>query len=119
MKDYYQKWMKEKAQSLTGNTAAAFQQKRYLYPFSCRGRDPPSPRLPDSPCPGMRPVLGDSPMMSMMGPPLSGTMPMGHVPRMRPQMEGHVPTMPGLPRMRPLPCSLMMLTQPGMAWLDR
>lgn len=58
-------------------------------------------------------------MVAMIGPPLSGMMPMGPVPGMRPQMEGHISIIPESLMMRTLACPLMVLAQPVMTWPDR
>ncbi|XP_069884958.1 U1 small nuclear ribonucleoprotein C [Dipodomys merriami] len=126
VKDYYQKWMEEEAQSLIDNTTAAFQQgKMPPTPFSAPppagAMIPPPPSLPGPTRPGMMaaPPMGGPPMMSMMGPPPPGMMPVGPAPGMRPPMGGHMPMMPGPPMMRPPARPMMVPTRPGMTRLDR
>ncbi|EFB14028.1 hypothetical protein PANDA_002243 [Ailuropoda melanoleuca] len=70
VKDYYQKWMEEQAQSLIDKTRAMI---------------PPPPSLPGPPRPGMMPAphMGGPPMMPMMGPPPPGMMPVGPAPSKR------------------------------------
>ncbi|CAB1314543.1 unnamed protein product, partial [Coregonus sp. 'balchen'] len=93
VKDYYQKWMEEQAQSLIDKTSG-----------------PPRPGM--LPVPGP-PMGGHGPhMMQMMGPPPHGMMPGG----MRPPM-GHMQMMPGPHMMRPH--RPMMLIRPGMIRPDR
>ena len=96
VKDYYQKWMEEQAQSLIDKTTG-----------------PPRP--------GMMPAphMGGPPMMPMMGPPPPGMMPVGPAPGMRPPMGGHMPMMPGPPMMRPPARPMMVPTRPGMTRPDR
>ncbi|CAD7673188.1 unnamed protein product [Nyctereutes procyonoides] len=112
VKDYYQKWIEEQAQSLMDKTTAAFQQ----------GKIPPTPfSSPGSSSPWYEasPPYGGPPMMPMMGPPPPGLMPVGPAPGMRPPMGGHMPMMPGPPVMRPLACPMMVPTRPGMTGPDR
>uniref|UniRef100_A0A8C4KAK5 U1 small nuclear ribonucleoprotein C n=1 Tax=Dromaius novaehollandiae TaxID=8790 RepID=A0A8C4KAK5_DRONO len=84
VKDYYQKWMEEQAQSLIDKTTAAFQQGKIPpTPFSAPppggAMIPPPPSIPGPPRPGMMPAphMGGPPMMPMMGPPPPGMMPVG------------------------------------------
>ncbi|KAH0618810.1 hypothetical protein JD844_018294, partial [Phrynosoma platyrhinos] len=84
VKDYYQKWMEEQAQSLIDKTTAAFQQGKIPpTPFSAPppggAMIPPPPNIPGPPRPGMMPAphMGGPPMMPMMGPPPPGMMPVG------------------------------------------
>ncbi|XP_068932060.1 U1 small nuclear ribonucleoprotein C-like [Petaurus breviceps papuanus] len=105
VRDYYQKWMEEQAQSLIDKTTTAFQQ----------GRIPPNLFS--------APPLG-GPMMppphpGMMGPPLPGMMPVGLPPGMRMLMGGHMSMMPGPSMMRPLPHPMMVPTRPAMPRPDR
>ncbi|KAL4658671.1 U1 small nuclear ribonucleoprotein C [Arapaima gigas] len=79
VKDYYQKWMEEQAQSLIDKTTAAFQQGKIppsLFPCAAPsgGAMLPPPNLSAPPHPGMLPTppLGGPPMMPMMGPPPHG-----------------------------------------------
>ncbi|KAG8007588.1 U1 small nuclear ribonucleoprotein C, partial [Nibea albiflora] len=80
VKDYYQKWMEEQAQSLIDKTSeqvivtAAFQQGK-IPPTPFPGGPPPG----GPPRPGMLPTppMGGPPMMPMMGPPPHGMMPGG------------------------------------------
>uniref|UniRef100_A0A3B3DH11 U1 small nuclear ribonucleoprotein C n=1 Tax=Oryzias melastigma TaxID=30732 RepID=A0A3B3DH11_ORYME len=74
VKDYYQKWMEEQAQSLIDKTTAAFQQGK-IPPTPFPGGPPPA----GPPRPGMLPTppMGGPPMMPMMGPPPHGMMPGG------------------------------------------
>ncbi|KAF0034628.1 hypothetical protein F2P81_012386 [Scophthalmus maximus] len=74
VKDYYQKWMEEQAQSLIDKTTAAFQQGK-IPPTPFPGGPPPG----GPPRPGMLPTppMGGPPMMPMMGPPPHGMMPGG------------------------------------------
>ncbi|KAI3369325.1 hypothetical protein L3Q82_007574 [Scortum barcoo] len=76
VKDYYQKWMEEQAQSLIDKTTAAFQQGK-IPPTPFPGGPPPG----GPPRPGMLPTppMGGPPMMPMMGPPPHGMMPGGPV----------------------------------------
>ncbi|XP_044528350.1 U1 small nuclear ribonucleoprotein C isoform X1 [Gracilinanus agilis] len=126
VKDYYQKWMEEQAQSLIDKTTAAFQQGKIPpTPFSAPppggAMIPPPPSLPGPPRPGMMPAphMGGPPMMPMMGPPPPGMMPVGPAPGMRPPMGGHMPMMPGPPMMRPPARPMMVPTRPGMTRPDR
>uniref|UniRef100_A0A3B5MJB2 U1 small nuclear ribonucleoprotein C n=1 Tax=Xiphophorus couchianus TaxID=32473 RepID=A0A3B5MJB2_9TELE len=107
VKDYYQKWMEEQAQSLIDKTAAFQQGKIPPTPFP--GGPPPPPR------PGMLPTppMGGPPMMPMMGPPPHGMMPM------RPPMGGPMQMMPGPPHMMRHPRPMMMPVRPGMVRPDR
>uniref|UniRef100_A0A8C8C3F2 Uncharacterized protein n=1 Tax=Oncorhynchus tshawytscha TaxID=74940 RepID=A0A8C8C3F2_ONCTS len=96
VKDYYQKWMEEKAQSLIDKTSRRM-------PFN-RGKIPPSPFtgslvryvfIGGPPHPGMLPVPG--PHMNGHGPPMMqmrGPSPHGMMPGMRTPM-GHMQMMPG------------------------
>uniref|UniRef100_A0A3Q0RNN8 U1 small nuclear ribonucleoprotein C n=1 Tax=Amphilophus citrinellus TaxID=61819 RepID=A0A3Q0RNN8_AMPCI len=109
VKDYYQKWMEEQAQSLIDKTAAFQQGKIPPTPFP--GGPPPGP-----PRPGMLPTppMGGPPMMPMMGPPPHGMMPM------RPPMGGPMQMMPGPPNMMRHPRPMMMPpVRPGMMRPDR
>ncbi|XP_075411615.1 U1 small nuclear ribonucleoprotein C isoform X1 [Tenrec ecaudatus] len=135
VKDYYQKWMEEQAQSLIDKTnvrhflalkAAAFQQGKippspFSAPPPAGAMIPPPPSLPGPPRPGMMPAphMGGPPMMPMMGPPPPGMMPVGPAPGMRPPMGGHMPMMPGPPMMRPPARPMMVPTRPGMTRPDR
>ncbi|KAF3856679.1 hypothetical protein F7725_017402 [Dissostichus mawsoni] len=95
VKDYYQKWMEEQAQSLIDKTTAAFQQGK-IPPTPFPGGPPPG----GPPRPGMLPTppMGGPPMMPMMGPPPHGMMP-GGPGGMRPPMGGPMQMMPGPPHM--------------------
>ncbi|XP_075766184.1 U1 small nuclear ribonucleoprotein C isoform X2 [Pelodiscus sinensis] len=120
VKDYYQKWMEEQAQSLIDKTTAAFQQGKIPpTPFSA----PPPGGAMIPPPPNMRmmpaPHMGGPPMMPMMGPPPPGMMPVGPAPGMRPPMGGHMPMMPGPPMMRPPSRPMMVPTRPGMTRPER
>nr|XP_057911031.1 U1 small nuclear ribonucleoprotein C isoform X4 [Doryrhamphus excisus] len=108
VKDYYQKWMEEQAQSLIDKTTAAFQQ----------GKIPPTPFV-GAPPPGMLPTppMPGPPMMPMMGPPPHGMMPGG--PGMRPPMGAPMQMMPGPPHMMRHPRPMMMPVRPGMMRPDR
>ncbi|XP_036254459.1 U1 small nuclear ribonucleoprotein C isoform X2 [Molothrus ater] len=82
VKDYYQKWMEEQAQSLIDKTTAAFQQGKipptpFSAPPPAGAMIPPPPSIPGPPRPGMMPAphMGGPPMMPMMGPPPPGMMP--------------------------------------------
>ncbi|KAF7472792.1 Hypothetical predicted protein [Marmota monax] len=126
VKDYYQKWMEEQAQSLIDKTTAAFQQGKipptpFSAPPPAGAMIPPPPSLPGPPRPGMMPAphMGGPPMMPMMGPPPPGMMPVGPAPGMRPPMGGHMPMMPGPPMMRPPARPMMVPTRPGMTRPDR
>ncbi|XP_055978396.1 U1 small nuclear ribonucleoprotein C-like [Sorex fumeus] len=126
VKDCYQKWMEEQAQSLIDNTTAAFQQGTIpSTPFSAPplagAMIPPPPSLSGPRHPGMMPAphKGDPPMMPMMGPPPPGMMPVGPVPGTRPPMGGHMPMMPGSPMMRPPAHPMMVPTWPAMTRPDR
>ncbi|KAM9595191.1 U1 small nuclear ribonucleoprotein C isoform 1-T1 [Morphnus guianensis] len=127
VKDYYQKWMEEQAQSLIDKTiAAAFQQGKipptpFSAPPPAGAMIPPPPSIPGPPRPGMMPAphMGGPPMMPMMGPPPPGMMPVGPAPGMRPPMGGHMPMMPGPPMMRPPSRPMMVPTRPGMTRPDR
>ncbi|XP_012890363.1 PREDICTED: U1 small nuclear ribonucleoprotein C-like [Dipodomys ordii] len=135
IKDYYQKWMEEQAQSLINKISmfhsfvltAVFQQgKTPPTPFSA---PPPVgamilPHPPNLPGPlhsGMMPAphMGGPPIMPMMGLPPPGMMPVRPAPGMRPPMGGHMPMMPGPPTMGPLACPMMVPTQSGMTGPDR
>nr|CBN80717.1 U1 small nuclear ribonucleoprotein C [Dicentrarchus labrax] len=91
VKDYYQKWMEEQAQSLIDKTTAAFQQGK-IPPTPFPGGPPPvrcrridctltlgAYYTGGPPRPGMLPTppMGGPPMMPMMGPPPHGMMPGG------------------------------------------
>ncbi|XP_068125503.1 U1 small nuclear ribonucleoprotein C [Hyperolius riggenbachi] len=127
VKDYYQKWMEEQAQSLIDKTTAAFQQGKipptpFAAPPAGSAMIPPPPNLGGPPRPGMMPAppMAGPPMMPMMGPPPPGMMPVGHVgPGMRPPMGAHMPMMPGPPMMRPPARPMMLQARPGMARPDR
>ncbi|XP_041282977.1 U1 small nuclear ribonucleoprotein C isoform X2 [Onychostruthus taczanowskii] len=126
VKDYYQKWMEEQAQSLIDKTTAAFQQGKipptpFSAPPPAGAMIPPPPSIPGPPRPGMMPAphMGGPPMMPMMGPPPPGMMPVGPAPGMRPPMGGHMPMMPGPPMMRPPSRPMMVPTRPGMTRPDR
>lgn len=123
VKDYYQKWMEEQAQSLIDKTTAAFQQGK-IPPTPFPGAPPPAgpPRpgmLPTPPMGGPHP-----PMMPMMGPPPHGMMGPGGPgmrppgPGMRPPMGGHMQMMPR-PHMMGPPRPMMMPVRPGMMRPDR
>ncbi|XP_074141151.1 U1 small nuclear ribonucleoprotein C-like [Sminthopsis crassicaudata] len=101
VRDYYQKWMEEQAQSLIDKTTTAFQQ----------GRIPLAPPLGGPMIPPPHPRV--------MGPPPPGMMPVGPSPNMRMPMGGNMPMMPGLPMMRPLPHPMMAPTCPVMPRPDR
>uniref|UniRef100_A0A2K5QYD1 U1 small nuclear ribonucleoprotein C n=1 Tax=Cebus imitator TaxID=2715852 RepID=A0A2K5QYD1_CEBIM len=97
VKDDYQKWMEEQAQSLIDKTTAAFQQGKispipFSAPPSGGAMIPPPPSLPGPPCRGMI---------------------------MRLPMGGHVPMMPGPPMVTPPACPMIVPTQPGMIRPDR
>ncbi|XP_064778750.1 U1 small nuclear ribonucleoprotein C-like [Oncorhynchus masou masou] len=124
VKDYYQKWMEEQAQSLIDKTTAAFQQGK-MPPTPFPGAPPPGgamippPNLNGPPRPGMLPTpqMGGPPMMPMMGgmgPPPPGMM---GGPGMRPPMGGRMQMMPGHHMMRPPGHPMMM--RPMMARPDR
>uniref|UniRef100_A0A2K5C8G9 U1 small nuclear ribonucleoprotein C n=1 Tax=Aotus nancymaae TaxID=37293 RepID=A0A2K5C8G9_AOTNA len=126
VKDDYQKWMEEQAQSLIDKSTAAFQQgKTPPTPFSAPpptgAMIPPPPSLPGPPRPGMMPAphIGGPPMMPMMGRPPRGMMPVGPAPGMRPPMGGHMPMMPGPPTIRPPARPMVVPTRPGMTRPDR
>ncbi|NP_001158541.1 U1 small nuclear ribonucleoprotein C [Oncorhynchus mykiss] len=115
VKDYYQKWMEEQAQSLIDKTTAAFQQGK-MPPTPFPGAPPPGgamippPNLHGPPRPGMLPTpqMGGPPMMPMMGgmgPPPPGMM---GGPGMRPPMGGRMQMMPGHHMMRPPGHPMMM-----------
>ncbi|XP_018596934.1 U1 small nuclear ribonucleoprotein C-like [Scleropages formosus] len=126
VKDYYQKWMEEQAQSLIDKTTAAFKQGKIpSSPFSnaapSGGALIPPTNLNTPPRPGMLPTphMSGPPMMPMMGPPPHGMMPGGPGPGMHPPMGGPMPMMPG-PHMMRLPARPMMLSgRPGMPHPDR
>ncbi|XP_028855130.1 U1 small nuclear ribonucleoprotein C [Denticeps clupeoides] len=126
VKDYYQKWMEEQAQSLIDKTTAAFQQGK-IPPTPFPGAPPPGgsllphPNISGPPRPGMLPAppMGGPPMMPMMGPPPHGMMPGGPGPGMRPPMGGHMQMMPGPNMMRPPARPMMMAVRPGMVRPDR
>uniref|UniRef100_A0A4W6D8D4 U1 small nuclear ribonucleoprotein C n=1 Tax=Lates calcarifer TaxID=8187 RepID=A0A4W6D8D4_LATCA len=109
VKDYYQKWMEEQAQSLIDKTTAAFQQGK-IPPTPFPGGPPPG----GPPRPGMLPTppMGGPPMMPMMGPPPHGMMP-GGPGGMRPPMGGPMQMMPGPPHMMRHPRPMMMPGQAG------
>uniref|UniRef100_A0A8D1WZG7 U1 small nuclear ribonucleoprotein C n=1 Tax=Sus scrofa TaxID=9823 RepID=A0A8D1WZG7_PIG len=130
VKDYYQKWMEEQAQSLIDKTSM-FRISQSQAPFFL---------LAGPPRPGMMPAphMGGPPMMPMMGPPPPGMMPVGpgsqhgppahlsynseqtlSAPGMRPPMGGHMPMMSGPPMMRPPARPMMVPTRPGMTRPDR
>ncbi|XP_014001869.1 U1 small nuclear ribonucleoprotein C [Salmo salar] len=123
VKDYYQKWMEEQAQSLIDKTTAAFQQGK-MPPTPFPGAPPtggamiPPPNLNGPPRPGMLPTpqMGGPPMMPMMGGmgPPPGMM---GGPGMRPPMGGRMQMMPGHHMMRPPGHPMMM--RPMMARPDR
>ncbi|KAM8941760.1 LOW QUALITY PROTEIN: U1 small nuclear ribonucleoprotein C-like [Lycaon pictus] len=123
VKDYYQKWMEEQAQSPIDKTITAFQQGKVpLTPFSAPllagAMTPPPSSLLGPPRPGIMsapPHTGGS----MMSPPPPEMMPVGHPPEMRPPMGGHMPMMPGPPMMRPPARPIMVPTRPGMTRPDR
>uniref|UniRef100_A0A2K6LMY2 U1 small nuclear ribonucleoprotein C n=1 Tax=Rhinopithecus bieti TaxID=61621 RepID=A0A2K6LMY2_RHIBE len=126
VKDYYQKWMEEQAQSLIDKTSAAFQQGKIppapsSAPPPAGTMIPPPPSLPGPPHPGMMPAshMRGPPMMPMMGPPPPGMTPVGPAPGMRPPMGGHRPMMPGPPMMRPPACPMMVPTWPRRTPPDR
>ncbi|XP_057702055.1 U1 small nuclear ribonucleoprotein C [Corythoichthys intestinalis] len=114
VKDYYQKWMEEQAQSLIDKTTAAFQQGK-IPPTPFAGGPPPG----GPPRPGMLPTppMPGPPMMPMMGPPPHGMMPGG--PGMRPPMGAPMQMMPGPPHMMRHPRPMMMPVRPGMMRPDR
>ncbi|XP_034021577.1 U1 small nuclear ribonucleoprotein C [Thalassophryne amazonica] len=116
VKDYYQKWMEEQAQSLIDKTTAAFQQGK-IPPTPFPGGPPP---VGGPPRPGMLPTppMGGPPMMPMMGPPPHGMMP-GGPGGMRPPMGGPMQMMPGPPHMMRHPRPMMMPVRPGMMRPDR
>ncbi|MGH0181002.1 UNVERIFIED_CONTAM: hypothetical protein FKN15_005516 [Acipenser sinensis] len=125
VKDYYQKWMEEQAQSLIDKTTAAFQQGK-IPPSPFPGAPPPGgamipppPNMNGPPRPGMMqvPPMGGPPMMPMMGPPPPGMMSVG--PGMRPPMGGPMQMMQGPPMMRPPSRPMMVPSRPGMARPDR
>uniref|UniRef100_A0A8D3CVN0 U1 small nuclear ribonucleoprotein C n=1 Tax=Scophthalmus maximus TaxID=52904 RepID=A0A8D3CVN0_SCOMX len=95
VKDYYQKWMEEQAQSLIDKTSG-----------------PPRPGMLPTP------PMGGPPMMPMMGPPPHGMMP-GGPGGMRPPMGGPMQMMPGPPHMMRHPRPMMMPVRPGMMRPDR
>ncbi|XP_044523387.1 U1 small nuclear ribonucleoprotein C-like [Gracilinanus agilis] len=105
VRDYYQKWMEEQAQSLIDKTTITFQQGR-IPPNLFSALPPGGPMIPP-------------PHPTMMGPPPPGMMPVGPPPGMRMPMGGHMPMMPGLLMMRPLPYPMMVPTRPSMPRLDR
>ncbi|XP_064216441.1 U1 small nuclear ribonucleoprotein C-like [Aotus nancymaae] len=121
VKDYYQKWMEERAQRLIDKTMAAFQQGK-ISPTPFSAPPPagtmlsPSPSLLGPPRPGMMPAphRGGPLIMPMMGPPSPGMMLVGTAPGMRPPVGGHVPMMPGPPMMRPPARPMILPTQPRM-----
>ncbi|CAG11833.1 unnamed protein product, partial [Tetraodon nigroviridis] len=114
VKDYYQKWMEEQAQSLIDKTTAAFQQGK-IPPTPFPGGPPPG----GPPRPGMLPTppMGGPPMMPMMPPP-HGMMPAGPG-GMRPPIGGPMQMMPGPPHMMRHPRPMMMPARPGMMRPDR
>ncbi|XP_056126520.1 U1 small nuclear ribonucleoprotein C [Rhinichthys klamathensis goyatoka] len=126
VKDYYQKWMEEQAQSLIDKTTAAFQQGK-IPPTAFPGAPPPGgsllphPNISGPPRPGMLPAppMGGPPMMPMMGPPPHGMMPGGPGPGMRPPMGGPMQMMPGPHMMRPPARPMMLSVRPGMVRPDR
>ncbi|XP_038956260.1 U1 small nuclear ribonucleoprotein C-like [Rattus norvegicus] len=126
VKEYYQKWMEEQAQSLTDKTTAVFQQGKippapFSAPPPAGAMIPPPPSLPGPPRPGVMPVphMGGPPVMPVMGSPPPGMMPVGPAPGMRPPMGGHIPMMPRFPMIRPPARPMMAPTQPGMTQPDR
>ncbi|CAB1336434.1 unnamed protein product [Coregonus sp. 'balchen'] len=82
VKDYYQKWMEEQAQSLIDKTTAAFQQGK-MPPTPFPGAPPPGGAMIPPPNLSMRPPMGGRMQMMpghhMMRPP-------GHPMMMRPMM---------------------------------
>ncbi|KAF6357129.1 hypothetical protein mRhiFer1_010050 [Rhinolophus ferrumequinum] len=107
VKDYYQKWMEEQAQSLFDKTTTAFQQGKTSYSILCssfsKSQAPTFPQSLGSLCPGMIPEThrGSPTMVPMMGSPSPGMMPVGSAPGMKQTMGSHMATMLGLPMMRP------------------
>ncbi|XP_008563102.1 PREDICTED: U1 small nuclear ribonucleoprotein C-like [Galeopterus variegatus] len=124
VKDYYQKWMGEQAQSLIDKWMHFNKEKVTSYSILCssswRSNDPTSPKSPGSSLPwyDASTPYGGPPMRQIMGP-LPGVMPMGPSPGMRPHMGGHMPMMPGPPMTRPLTCPMIVPTWPGITQLDR
>uniref|UniRef100_A0A8C2VFL4 U1 small nuclear ribonucleoprotein C n=1 Tax=Chinchilla lanigera TaxID=34839 RepID=A0A8C2VFL4_CHILA len=123
VKDYYQEWMEEQAQSLNDKTA--FQQGEIpLTPFSipppAGSMIPPSHSLLSSPHPGMMPAphMEGPPMMPMRSPNPPGMMPAGPAPGMRLSIGGHMPMMPRPPMMRPPAWPMMVFTGPEMTQPD-
>ncbi|MXQ85514.1 hypothetical protein E5288_WYG011339 [Bos mutus] len=123
VKDYYQKWMEEQAQSLIDKTSALRPPALIGFPVTVgKGRAQCiNFKTAGPPRPGMMPAphMGGPPMMPMMGPPPPGMMPVGPAPGMRPPMGGHMPMMPGPPMMRPPARPMMVPTRPGMTRPDR
>ncbi|KAJ1065160.1 hypothetical protein K5549_005969 [Capra hircus] len=119
VKDSYQKWMEEQAQSLTDKTTAAFQQGKI--PPTLFSPPPPPAGSPRSSSPW------DDACTSHGGPshdaddgtPPPGMMPVGSAPGMRLPTGGHMPMMPGPPIMRPPVRPMMVPTRPGMTRPDR
>ncbi|XP_043573581.1 U1 small nuclear ribonucleoprotein C [Chiloscyllium plagiosum] len=122
VKDYYQKWMEEQAQSLIDKTTAAFRQGKIppTAPFPAPAGPPPGgAAIPPPPgnvgVPPPRPAIlpgppmGGPPMMPMMGPAPPGMMLVGH--GMRPPIGGPMPMMPG-PMMGPHR-PMMVPSRPG------
>uniref|UniRef100_A0A8C7NYR8 Uncharacterized protein n=1 Tax=Oncorhynchus mykiss TaxID=8022 RepID=A0A8C7NYR8_ONCMY len=114
VKDYYQKWMEEKAQSLIDKTGRRMP--------SNRGKIPPSPFtgslvryvfIGEPPHPGMLPVPGPHmnghgpPMMQMRGPSPHGMMPGSEI--VAPTLKLYIMC----------PHRPMMLIRPGMIQPDR
>ncbi|XP_048964185.1 U1 small nuclear ribonucleoprotein C-like [Canis lupus dingo] len=121
VKDYYQKWMEEQAQSLIDKTTTSFQQGKIPHtphtPYSFAGAMiPPPPSIPGPPHPGMMlvPHMWGPSMMPVMHPPPPGMMPVGPAPGMRPPVGGHMPMMLGPPMVRPPTHPVMVPTRPGM-----
>uniref|UniRef100_A0A3B4BGA6 U1 small nuclear ribonucleoprotein C n=1 Tax=Periophthalmus magnuspinnatus TaxID=409849 RepID=A0A3B4BGA6_9GOBI len=106
VKDYYQKWMEEQAQSLIDKTS-----ENLLMIMVAFYSGPPRPGMLPTP------PMGGPPMMPMMGPPPHGMMPGG--PGMRPPMGGPMQMMPGPPHMMRHPRPMMMPVRPGMMRPDR
>uniref|UniRef100_A0A3P9J2H6 U1 small nuclear ribonucleoprotein C n=1 Tax=Oryzias latipes TaxID=8090 RepID=A0A3P9J2H6_ORYLA len=139
VKDYYQKWMEEQAQSLIDKTSKTFGLCCAIRTISFHLLF----ILTGPPRPGMLPTppMGGPPMMPMMGPPPHGMMPGGpekyksllpslifkkkfisviwELPMidrgMRPPMGAPMPMMPGPPHMMRPPRPMMMPVRPGMA----
>uniref|UniRef100_A0A3B1IUW4 U1 small nuclear ribonucleoprotein C n=1 Tax=Astyanax mexicanus TaxID=7994 RepID=A0A3B1IUW4_ASTMX len=114
VKDYYQKWMEEQAQSLIDKTSKSLFRLHNINTIHSFTKGGP-------PRPGMLPAppMGGPPMMPMMGPPPHAMMPGGPGPGMRPPMGGHMQMMPGPHMMRPPARPMMLSVRPGMARPDR